>query len=348
MSFRFRIAVVLLIACLAAPAWADFQAGMDAANRGDYATALREWQPLAEQEDIQAQALLGLLYANGEGVPQDYKKAAQWYEKAAAQGNAMAQLNLGSRYFKGEGVPQDYKKAAQWYEKAVAQGNAGAQFNLGVMYFLGQGVPQDYAKARKLYEKAAAQGNADAQYNLGVVYFKGQGVPQDYVQAHMWFNLAAANGDKTVVDLRNALANQMTPTQIAEAQKLAREWKPIKSNGLTSAEWVLVEENNELAGIMTVYVDLNSVRRNGDLVKMWELLDYKEIPFPTEPYLSTKIQKQFDCAKKRLRVLRYGHFSGNMGNGKPLRHETVDDREWSPLEAVSNNLPVWRLACNKK
>ena len=90
-SLRFPIALVLSIVCLAAPTWADFQAGSEAYKHGDYATALREWRPLAEQGDAIAQFNLGYLYANGQGVPRDFVQARYWYEKAAAQGQADAQ-----------------------------------------------------------------------------------------------------------------------------------------------------------------------------------------------------------------------------------------------------------------
>ena len=110
-------------------------------------------------------------------------------------------------------------------------GNAAAQFNLGVMYHDGQGVPQDYAEAVKWYRIAAEQGHPSSQYNLGVMYDKGEGLPQDYVQAHRWYNLAAATfTDKTnreqAASNRDLIAKQMTPAQVAEAQKLAREWNP--------------------------------------------------------------------------------------------------------------------------
>ncbi len=81
-----------------APAWADFKAGENAYHRGDYATAMREWQPLAKQGHAVAQYNLGLLYANGQGVPKDDAQARQWYEKAAVQGHAAAQVNLGGLY----------------------------------------------------------------------------------------------------------------------------------------------------------------------------------------------------------------------------------------------------------
>ena len=85
---------------------------------------------------------------------------------------------------------------------------------------------QDYAEAVRWYRKAGGQGEAVAQILLGSIYEDGQGVAQDYVQAHMWYNLAAAQGQKKARKWRDNLAEKMTPAQIAEAEKLAREWKP--------------------------------------------------------------------------------------------------------------------------
>lgn len=84
----------------------------------------------------------------------------------------------------------------------------------------------DYATALRLWRSLAEEGNAVAQFNLGLMYAYGRGVPQDYVLAHMWFNLAAAQGDQNAVKNRDTAAAKMTPAQIAEAQRLAREWKP--------------------------------------------------------------------------------------------------------------------------
>ena len=147
------LAVVVVL--VAAPAWAaDFEAGAEAYLRGDYATALKELRPLAEQGDVNAQFTLGLMYTKGRGVPQDYKEAVRWYRLAAAQGDAKA------------------------------------------------------------------------QYGLGVMYVEGWGVPQNNVLAHMWYNLAAAQGDELARKLRDIRAARMTPPQLAEAQRLAREWTP--------------------------------------------------------------------------------------------------------------------------
>jgi uncharacterized protein len=121
---------------------------------------------------------------------------------------------------------QDYAAAVDWYRKAAEQGNAIAQYNLGDMYRIGEGVPPDYEATASWYRKAAEQGHARAQNNLGVMYDRGEGVRQDHVNAHMWFNLAAASGFNEAARSRNMLARHMTPEQVAEAQKLAREWKP--------------------------------------------------------------------------------------------------------------------------
>ena len=134
----------------------------------------------------------------------------------AEQGDAGAQFNLGSMYGLGRGVPLDAKEAFKWYRLAAEQGDADAQFNLGLMYKDGNGVVRDYKEAVKWYRLAAEQGYAVAQNSLGVMYKLGRGVAQDYVMAHMYFNIAGTG--------RGLIEEKMTPSQIAEAQKLAREW----------------------------------------------------------------------------------------------------------------------------
>jgi len=161
------------------------------------------------------------IVAYGEG---DYQTAFDKLMPLAKQGNAKAQMFLGNMHEDGLGVPQDFKEAFKWYSLAAKQGNADAQLLLGVMYEVGHGVTQDDKEAFKWYSLAAKQGVAQAQYNLGFIYKEGIGVPQDYVEAHKWYNITGINGNK--VGRKNAilLEKKMTPTQIAEAQKLAREW----------------------------------------------------------------------------------------------------------------------------
>src|SRR4030065_114035 len=158
----------------------------------------------------------------------DYETAYRLIKPLAEQGLPEAQLNLGLLYDNGQGVPQDHAEAAKWYRKAAEQGNAAAQFNLGLMYENGQGLRQDYAEAVEWYRKAAGQGYAAAQHNLGLMYYTGQGLPKNYVLAHMWFSLAASRypaSEKENRDLaeksRDIVGSKMPPAQNAEAQRLA-------------------------------------------------------------------------------------------------------------------------------
>ena len=184
------IAIFLLVALLISPLAysSDFVKGLKAYNKGDYQQAYGIFRSLAEDGDSSAQFNLGLMYYEGQGIPQNDVEAIRWYRAAAEQGHAKAQFNLGNRYAHGRGVAQNYVEAVRWFRDA------------------------------------AEQGYANAQYNLGVMYAQGQGVPQDYVRSHMWINLAASQGDQDAAKARDALAKIMTPAQIQEAQRLAQEW----------------------------------------------------------------------------------------------------------------------------
>ena len=157
----------------------------------------------------------------------DYVKAARQFRIAAEKYNSwsdVAMFRLGLLYVKGQGVPQDYAEAVKWFRRAANRRNAAAQLALGNAYGRSLGVTQDNAEAVKWFRKAAEQGHAQAQLYLGIRYASGEGVPQDYVLAHMWYSLSAAIGHQDGAKARAAIATLMTPAQIAEAQKLAREW----------------------------------------------------------------------------------------------------------------------------
>lgn len=230
---------------------------------GQYDKALNILNPLVNKGDADAQNYLGWMYDYGRGVKQDYAKAVELYTLAANQGHDYAQKNLGWMYYKGYGVKQDYEKAVELYILAANQGNAEAQINLGWMYQNGQGVKQDYAKAVELYTLAANQGHAEAQNNLGGMYENGQGAIQSYdkaaplyhqaatngskygmrnlglfyrdgkivqknlILAHAWLNLAASGTDAhpTALDERDEVQNLLNQKQLAQAQKLATNWK---------------------------------------------------------------------------------------------------------------------------
>ena len=151
-------------------------------------------------------------------------------EQNETKQDSTSRFNLGFEYYQKE----DYEAALVWFKLAAEQGFANALYNLGVMYDQGQGVAQDYKEAVRWYRKAAEQGHASSQFILGSMYDDGRGVPQDYFQAHLWYNLAASQltGEdrETAVKSRDTIAEIMTAEQIAEAQRLAREFKP-KSSG---------------------------------------------------------------------------------------------------------------------
>ena len=143
--------------------------------------------------------------------------------EAAEQGHLKAQHNLGLMYDNGEGVPEDDAEALKWYRKAAEQGHLKAQHNLGLMYYNGEGVPQDYAEALKWWRKGAEQGDAKAQAWLGFMYGTGEGVPEDDVAAYAWYSVAAASGDNEARKNRDFIKRELTPTQFEKGQVMARE-----------------------------------------------------------------------------------------------------------------------------
>jgi len=262
------LAIVYLLGSSSFAASNPFDDASAAYDRGDYVQAVKGFRQLAEQGHPWAQRRLGLMYAEGKGVPQDYREAVRWYRLSAAQGNVPAQYSLGLAYEKGQGVPldyqeavkwyriaatreddwaqmrlgaiyaegkgvpQDYQEAVKWFRLAAEDGNAPAQSSLGLSYEKGQGVPQDYQEAMKWYRLAAAQGDPAAQTHLGMMYSNGKGVRKDFARAHMWFSLAAAakSGDSAGIAAkhRDSLAAKMTPEEIASAQIMAQRCQESK------------------------------------------------------------------------------------------------------------------------
>jgi TPR repeat protein len=134
--------------------------------------------------------------------------------------DALAAMKVGRK--------EDYATALQLLRPLAEQGDPRAEYYLGKLYYVGGGVTESNVEAVNWYRKAAEQGFAMAQYDLGYAYEKGVGVLREVVNAHMWLNLAAAGGQRDAADERDELEKRMTPAQIAEAEKLAREWKPTK------------------------------------------------------------------------------------------------------------------------
>jgi TPR repeat protein len=166
--------------------------------------------------------------------------AASAHARAGGLGNAHLAASVGAVIvvlLSGEAIAgaledcaaaydrRNYPEALQLCRPLAEHGDARAQLSLGGMYYNGQGVQQDYPEAAKWTRKAAEQNYPPAQAELGVLYWNGQGVPQDAVLAYMWLSLAAAV-EPDAAEERDAAASQMTADEIAEAQRLAREWKP--------------------------------------------------------------------------------------------------------------------------
>ncbi|MDA0228653.1 MAG: tetratricopeptide repeat protein [Proteobacteria bacterium] len=143
-----RISDTLIVAGALGSAWAEWDDGVAAYAAGDYATAYRQWFPHAEQGDAKAQYNLGVIYANGKGVPKNDIEAIRWYREAAAQGHAGGQFGLGSGYFLGRGVPENYVQAYMWLALAKAQGHEKAAKGLDVVK--AKMTRGDIAKARDL------------------------------------------------------------------------------------------------------------------------------------------------------------------------------------------------------
>ena len=184
----FRLMIAALCMCSAVAAWAgDFEDGVAAYNKNDYAQALKK---------------LG---------------------NASEQGNSGAQFYLGNMYEKGKGVAQDYAEAARLYRLAAMQGVSEAQYNLALLYFGGFGVLPDNSEAAKWFRLSVKKGSVEAQEVLSLLYFSGSGVVQDYVKAHMWANIASSSGGEKQLETRRQISKLMTPQQISEAQKMASE-----------------------------------------------------------------------------------------------------------------------------
>ena len=138
----------------------------------------------------------------------------------AKSGSHIAQFNLGLMYKTGEGVYKNNQKAAKWFQRAADRGYDRAQYYLAKVYLIGSPTLQEDQHACRWLTRAAKQGERRAQANLGVMYGLGRGVSKDFVLALKWFILSYER------ELEKAMAEAMTPFEIQEAKKLAREFKP--------------------------------------------------------------------------------------------------------------------------
>ena len=127
LAATFCLTLAVLLGSVSISTSGALKRGLSAYKSGNYATALREWTPLAKRGNKVAQNNLGVMYRKGKGVPRDHKTAVQWYRLSAKQGHANAQTNLGSMYANGKGVIQDYVYALMWASLGAFNENSNSK-----------------------------------------------------------------------------------------------------------------------------------------------------------------------------------------------------------------------------
>lgn len=288
--------------------YAGIEEVKEAYTKGDYAVALKEVQPLADQGNVYAQFYLGEMYASGQGVTQDSAQAVVWLRKAAEQGYVNAQISLGRMYDGEHAVPQDYAKVAVWFRKAAEQGNADAQLRLGVMYANGLGVLKDNMQAVDQYRKAAEQGSADAQFRLGMAYADGKGVTQDYVQAEAWLKKAASQGDDSANE--NLSIIEM---KLEEARDQARGYKRISfadfqldSKVMRSGKKLAIDGFYQITGQLEMLSETIQGAQNLNAYRVYLLTE--DSPRETRKKLLA-FQKKLTCGYGLCAMIVLGHVS---------------------------------------
>jgi TPR repeat protein len=200
--------------------------GVEALDRKDFKRALQFIRPLAASGHPFAQWLLGDMYKNGEGLPQDMKMALNWWTQAAAKGLPDAQLSLGDSYAAGQGVPENWSEAVKWWRKAADQNVPRAQTGLGLALYSGRGVQEDKAEAAKWFQKAADAGQTQSQAMLSRMYSFGEGgLKQSLIEAYKWVLIAGDEGTQLTVMTKSMLEAALRTTERQEAVRLAAQWK---------------------------------------------------------------------------------------------------------------------------
>jgi len=181
----------------------------------------------AANGDPSAQFEVGARMAEGKGTPQDFKEAAKWYQRSADQGFAQAQYRLGTFYERGLGVKPDRSLAEALYQRAAEQGSIKAMHNLAVLSANQTDQSPDYTTAAHWFEQAAQRGLTDSQFNLAILYENGLGVRRDMKQAYLWNSLAARDKDSDAVRRQGILRGKLTADELATAEKMLADWKPL-------------------------------------------------------------------------------------------------------------------------
>ncbi|MGE4373082.1 MAG: tetratricopeptide repeat protein [Xanthobacter sp.] len=232
---------------------------LEAAQNGDYETALSIWEPLARSGNSRAQNNIGACFIDGLGVERNYELARQWLELSAEMGDPIGQRNLASLCLKGLGGPSDPEQALSLLRIAAEAGDAPAQDTLSWMLLNGESIPadpfealrwakaaaqkgvpaamtrlgmiafkgipgkleSDPAEALHWWRKAAKAGDADGQAMLGAAHHSGAGVPRDRVASYAWLLRAKAGGSPLAERFMEPMEGSMSPEELAAAERRA-------------------------------------------------------------------------------------------------------------------------------
>jgi localization factor PodJL len=189
------------------------------------ASPLQQLTAKAESGDAKAALVLGVQYADGEGVAVNDTEALRWLRMAAEAGEAVAQYRLGTFYEKGRATAADLAAAAKWYQESAKLGNRKAMHNLAVAYADGSGLEKNFAEAARWFKNAAELGLTDSQFNLAVLYERGLGVQASLSEAYKWYAIAMASGDTEAKSRVDALATQLPPAEKTEADRAIKSFK---------------------------------------------------------------------------------------------------------------------------
>jgi len=330
--------------------WSDnYSAGRHAYDKGDYADALVDIKPLAEQGHADAQTLLGIMYAKGRGVPQDHKTAVKWLTLAAKQGNAYAQRVLkqlleiifAENFQKSKDAffKKDYATVFRLLKPLAELGYVRAQGNLGVMYKHGHGVAQNDKTAMKWYTLAAEQGNATAQFNLGNGYRTGQGVIQDYKTAVKWYSLSANQG--------NADARLFLGEMYENAQGVIQDYK-------TAVKWytLAAEQGNAYAqkNLGFMYAKGKGVPQNDKTAVKWYTLAAEQRNAYAQKNLGALYAKGKGVPQNDKTAVKWYKLSAEQGDaraqfllgmmyllGRGVKRDIVYASMWTNLSILNGN-----------
>lgn len=221
-----------------------YERGLQLKSEGKDGEAFLRFEKAAERGHRAAAYELAESYNDGRGVDQDTGAGAKWMSTAAERGDPRAQYAMGAALYNGDGMGQDYVRAADYLTQAAEQGHADAQFLLGECYANGRGVAKNLSWAARWYGKAAEQGHPEGAFSYGVVQAAGLGLPTDLPAGYAWLDVASERGHVKAGEVRGAIANKMTPEQIAAGRQRAASFTPSNGNHFADQPTVMYVQHS--------------------------------------------------------------------------------------------------------